>query len=356
MDFQHLTLFATAAFGIEGLVSAELKRLGFQDTKAELGGARFSGSILDGFFACLRLRMADRVQIILAERECLTFEDLFQLVSSIPWEQILTTDGQYNVSGKCARSQLMSISDCQSICKKAIIERMKKCSQSSYFPETGAAFPIHLSIHENRARVCLDLTGSALNRRGYRTWNGEAPLRETLAASLVELSPWFPGMPLHDPCCGTGTILIEAAFRQGHRAPGMLRSFACESFPFFPAAEAQKMRSSVVAEFEPERIAHISGSDIDPQAIELARRHVDQASLSGMIDLHVEPLETLQLDSPEGVFICNPPYGERLGDRKSCEKIYAHLHDLMARHPGWSLCAISSDPAFEKAFGVKPDK
>ncbi len=356
MDFQSLTLFATAAFSLEGLVAAELRRLGFENAKAELGGVRFTGSLLDGFLACLRLRMADRVLIVLGERQCLSFEDLFQFTSSVPWESFLSLDGQYNISGKCARSQLMSVSDCQSICKKAIIERLRRQKKVQIFPETGVPFPIHLSIHENKARLCLDLTGPALNRRGYRTWNGEAPLRETLAACLVELSPWRPGMPLHDPCCGTGTILIEAAFRESHRAPGMSRSFACEAYPFFPVKEAQELRARTISEYDPSRITQISGNDIDPQAIELAKRHVAQASLDTLVSLSVLPLEQLQLSAPEGVFLCNPPYGERIGDKKSCAKLYRHLHDLLDRHPGWSLCAISSDPDFEHAFGKRADK
>lgn len=356
MDFQNLTLFATAAFSLEGLVAAELRRLGFEDAKAELGGARFIGSLSDAFLACLRLRMADRVMIVLAEKQCTTFEDLFQLSLSIPWELLLSTDGQYNVSGKCARSQLMSISDCQSICKKAIIERMRRYSNATVFPETGVPFPIHFSLHENHCRISLDLCGSALNRRGYRTWNGEAPLRETLAAALVELSPWRPGIPLHDPCCGTGTLLIEAAFREGHRAPGMTRSFACEQYPFFPKKEAAIIRSTTQSEFEPDRIIQISGSDIDPEALSLAAKHIHQAGLDGRIDLQCLPLEKLNLDLPEGVFLCNPPYGERIGDRKSCAVLYAHLHALLRRHPGWSLCAISSDPRFEQEFGRRADK
>lgn len=356
LDFEHLTFFATAAFSLEGLVAAELRRLGFQEAKAELGGARFTGSISDAFLACMRLRMADRVMIILAEKQCHTFEDLFQLSLSIPWEQILTTDGQYNVSGKCARSQLMSISDCQSICKKAIIERMRRWSSSTVFPETGIPFPIHFSLHENLCRISLDLCGAALNRRGYRTWNGEAPIRETLAAALVELSPWRPGIPLHDPCCGTGTLLIEAAFREGHRAPGMTRSFVCEAYPFFPRKEADRIRNTIKSEFEPNRIMGISGSDIDPEALTLASKHVHQAGLDGLIDLKCLALENLNLDLPEGVFLCNPPYGERIGDRKTCAVLYSHLHALLKRHPGWSLCAITSDPNFERAFGQKADK
>lgn len=294
--------------------------------------------------------------MILAEAQCRTFEELFQLVKSIPWEGILSMDASIHVSGKCARSQLMSVRDCQAVSKKAIIERLRLRTGRQVFPENGAVYPIDVSLHGDVARITLDMSGNALNRRGYRTWNGEAPLRETLAASLVELSPWRPGMRLHDPCCGTGTLLIEAAFREGHRAPGMTRRFACESFRFYPREKCAELRAQAEAEYEPERVEGISGSDIDPQALELAGRHVKQAGLEGRIILSCQPLQQLQLPDEEGVFICNPPYGERLSDKKTCEKLYGELRKLKERHPGWALCAISSDPAFERSYGRRADK
>ena len=356
MNFTHMTMIATAAFGLEGVVAAELKRLGMQDVKGEIGGARFTGSITDAFLCNLRLRCADRVLIVLKEAECRTFEELFQFVKSFEWEDVLPLDAKINVSGKCARSQLMSIRDCQAITKKAIIERLKNKTGRSLFPETGVAYPIEIALHGDVARLTLDTSGEALNRRGYRTWNGEAPLRETLAATLVELSTWRPGMRLHDPCCGTGTLLIEAAFRQGHRAPGLTRHFAMEQFAFFPQKECDEIRRQCKFDFEPERISGISGSDIDPEALELARRHVKQAGLAGKIELTNVPLQQLQLEGEPGVFLCNPPYGERLSDRKTCQKLYAEMHKLLRRHPGWSLCAITSDPMFERAFGKRADK
>ena len=293
MDFSHLTLFATAAFGLEGVVASELKRLKMKDVEAVMGGARFTGSLTDAFLANLRLRCADRVLIILKEAPARTFEELFQVVLSTPWEQLLPPDARINVSGKCARSQLMSVRDCQAITKKAIIERLRQKLRRDVFPETGVVFPIEVGIHADLVRLTLDTSGAALNRRGYRTWNGEAPIRETLAATLVELSPWRPGMPLHDPCCGTGTLLIEAAFRMGHRAPGLTRSFAMEDFPFFPKADCEALRRQARFDFEPERIATISGSDINPEPLDLARRHVKQAGLEGHITLHQQGLETL---------------------------------------------------------------
>ncbi|MGN0794570.1 MAG: class I SAM-dependent RNA methyltransferase [Aristaeellaceae bacterium] len=356
MDDRNLTLLATAAFGLEGVVAAELKRLGMKDVKGEIGGARFCGSVTDAFLCNLRLRCADRVLIVLDEKECRTFEELFQFVRRFPWEQLLPPDARINVSGKCARSRLMSVRDCQSITKKAIIERLKERTGRSVFPETGAAYPIEISLHTDAARLTLDTSGEALNRRGYRTWNGEAPLRETLAATLVELSPWRPGMRLHDPCCGTGTLLIEAAFRQSHRAPGLTRAFAMEQFGFFPQRACEDIRRRCRFDFDPERICGISGSDIDPEALELASRHVRQAGLSGRITLTNVPLQQLQLEGEPGVFLCNPPYGERLSDQNTCRKLYREMHRLLDRHPGWSLCAISSDPMFERAFGRKADR
>ena len=267
MNHHEYNLYATAAFGLEGIVGAELKRLKMQNVRAELGGARFTGTLTDAFLCNLRLRSADRVLIVLAEDECRTFEELFQLVKSIAWEDIMPADAKINVSGKCVRSQLMSVRDCQAITKKAIIERLKAATHRAVFPETGAVYPIDVAIHSDRARITLDTSGEALNRRGYRTWNGEAPLRETLAASLVELSPWRPGMRLYDPCCGTGTLLIEAAFRQEHRAPGLTRAFAMEQFSIFPAEECRQIRETCKADVLPDHVFGIAGSDKDPEAL-----------------------------------------------------------------------------------------
>ena len=225
------SFLATAAFGLEGIVSNELKRLGYS-AKAEQGCARFTGELADGFRANLCLRTADRVLLLLDEKPVLSFEGLFQFVSSLPWENYLDRSSRIHVSGKCVRSQLMSVRDCQSIVKKAIVERLKKRLRVDRLPETGPRVPIEIALYRDQARLTIDMSGDALNRRGYRTWNGEAPLRETLAAALLDVSPWRTRMPLYDPCCGTGTILIEAAIKAAARPAGIDRSFVCEEFPF----------------------------------------------------------------------------------------------------------------------------
>ena len=348
--------YAGAAFGLEGLVSAELKRLGMKDVRAENGGVRFSGSLPDVFLCNLRLRFCDRVFLLLAERPCKTFEDLFQLVYSVPWEKYIAGPEKINLSAHCARSQLMSPRDCQSIGKKAIIEHLRKKTGRSLFPESGADFPVQIAIHQDLVRIMLNTSGASLSRRGYRTWNGEAPLRETLASALVELSGWRPGQSLHDPCCGTGTLLIEAAFRAAHRAPGLFRPFAMEGFAFVPGETFREIRRENQLQFEPDRIRDISGSDLDPEAIRLASLHVSQSGLEGRIPLSCLPLQELNLSGDPGIFICNPPYGERLSDQESCRSLYRDLSLLQKRHPGWRLCAISSDPGFEKAYGRRADK
>lgn len=356
MRLNDLHWIATAAFGLEGIVAAELKRLGMRDVQAQNGGAVFTGRPSDAFRACLWLRSADRVLLVLAQAETHTFEELFQLVKSVPWEELLPRNARIPVTGKCARSQLMSVRDCQAITKKAIVERLRHAWHVDWLPETGPAYPLDVSLHGDVARITLDACGDALNRRGYRTWNGEAPLRETLAASLLEISPWRPGLPLHDPCCGTGTLLIEAAFKQARRAPGLFRPFTMEQFSFFSQAEADALRAQAQELYDPERIHDLSGSDIDAEPLTLAKRHLVQAQLGGRVTLTRQSLETLQLPGKEGVFITNPPYGERLSDRKSCERLYGELRRLKERHPGWSLCAISSHPGFERCYGRRADK
>ena len=353
---ESLEMLAVSAFGLEGPIAAELRRLGMANVRPENGGVRFTGSLQDAWLCNLRLRFSDRVYLLLTEGTCTSFEDLFQLVSSVPWESMTGGKENFLVTAQCARSRLMSPRDCQSVGKKALLERLRRKTGRTFFPETGAQFPIHIRTQSDRTRILLDTSGTSLSRRGYRTWNGEAPLRETLASALVEMSPWRPGQPLYDPCCGTGTLLIEAALRQGHIAPGIHRSFAMESLPALFPPNGNAIREQVRAECQLERISRIAGSDIDENAIDLAQRHVRQAGLTGKIPLRVLPLQQLNLEETGGVFLCNPPYGYRLENEASCRELYREMGQLQRRHPTWSLCAISSDPAFEKAYGRRADR
>ena len=345
-----MEFLATASFGLEGLVKKELEALGLP-ARGEQGGARFSAEPADAFRANLWLRTADRVLLVAGEGQAATFEELFQLVNSLPWEDYLPRDARFPVNAKCARSQLMSARDCQAIAKKAIVERLKRRYRVSWFEETGAEYPIDVSIHGNTARLTLDTSGAALNRRGYRTWNGEAPLRETLAAAMVTLAP--PGEPFYDPCCGTGTLLIEAAFLRSHRAPGLHRPFACEMWPFFPKEEMKRLRLEAEARFDPSLIGAVCGSDIDPQALALCRRHIRQAGLGGRITVTEKDLRDVTLDAPRPLFLMNPPYGERLSDRKACEALYKEIRKLRDRHPTCRMGVLTAHTGFERCFGLR---
>lgn len=357
----HFRCCASAAFGMEGLVAEELRSMAVENVSAENGSVLFSATPSEIFRANLSLRFCDRVFILLAESECRSFDDLFRLVSSVPWEEYSSGNEAFNVSAKCARSQLMSPRDCQSITKKAILERLKSRSSRRIFPEDGPAFPILVSVHSNRVRILLNTSGDALSRRGYRTWNGAAPLRETLAAALVRLSPWKPGVPLFDPCCGTGTILIEAAWIASGRLPGLTRSFAMENFSFCASVPMKSIRNEATSRVSPLASGYFFGSDIDPDAIDLAVRHIRQAGVSDSVNLVVSPLQDMDTDHlasglssvQSGVVICNPPYGERLEDQKTCRALYRDLRSLKDRLPSWRFCVLTSDPGFEKSFGLR---
>ena len=349
--------FAVAAFGMEGLVSNELKLIGVSQIHPENGGVRFCANLNQVYSCNLWLRYSERIYLILAEGKCESFEDLFLLAGSVEWSSFYTGNESIDISCKCVRSILMSPRDCQSVTKKSIIEKLRKTGCYKVFPESGPSLSVQVSIRHNHVMLLLNTSGNALSRRGYRTWNGEAPLRETLAAALVCLSPWFPGLPLHDPCCGTGTILIEAAMIAGNIAPGLRRSFALDDLNCFRSDSFRELRTVSEKSSEPGAITGISGSDIDPAALDLAGRHIRQAGLDPhCISLSRIPLQDLSLPAEKGIFICNPPYGERMSDQHICRELYHELHMLKQRHPGWHLCAITSDAGFERSFGQKADK
>lgn len=350
---------ANTAFGLEGQTAKDLKRLGVESAAPQpAGGVLFEGTPAQAFNANLWLRCADRVMLLVGRFEARSFEELFESVRALPWEDYIPSDGAFPIRAHCARSTLMSPSDCQSIVKKAIVERLKRTCHVDWFEETGALYAVDVSIHSDVVTICLDSSGAALNKRGYRTWNGEAPLRETMAAALALASPWRPSQPLYDPCCGTGTLLIEAAFIALSRAPGLTRAFDCEKWGFMPQDEMKRLRAEAEEKFAEgrERPIHIAGSDIDDNALELARRHIAQAGLGGRIALEKKDLHDVTPRGDMGVMLCNPPYGERLGDRRAAAAVERQLGLLQERSSGWSLCAISGDLAFERNFGRRADK
>jgi len=345
---------ASTAFGMEGMTGRDLKHLGMENVRVmDTGGAMFEGGFADAFRANLWLRTCDRILLVMAQFEARSYEELFQGVKAVDWEALMPADAAFPIRAKCVKSQLMSPSDVQKIGKRAMVERMKAAYGMDWFPETGVTFQVDISIRNDLVTVAVDTSGEPLSRRGYRTWNGEAPLRETLAAALVLQSGWHPWQRLYDPCCGTGTLLIEAAFIALGRAPGLTRKFAMEAWPCVPIDELNAVRREARQKYEAgsQREIRIAGSDIDPEAIELARRHLKQAGLAGRIELSVRDLRDVNLSGEPGVFIANPPYGERLDNIRAAHAIAKQLGALQKRHPGWKLCAFSADMGFEREYG-----
>ena len=345
---------AASAFGMEGITGKDLKRLGAENVNVlSIGGAMFEGDLQTAMKANLWLRTADHVFLILKEFEAKTYDQLFEGIKAIAWDEYIAKDSMFPVSAHCVKSTLMSPSDCQKIVKKAVVEKLKKSYGTEWFDETGACVQIDITIRNDNVTVALDASGEPLSKRGYRTWNGEAPLRETLAAALILASGWHPWQPLYDPCCGTGTLLIEAAFIALNRAPGLRRPFAMEQWPFADKRQLDLVRREAQSRYDEcaQREINIAGSDIDPEAIELARRHVRQAGLGSRIELSVADMRDVTLKGEPGVIVANPPYGERLGDRHVAHAVAKQLGELSKRSPYWAINAFSADMGFEREFG-----
>ncbi len=350
---------ASAAFGMEGLTGRDLKRLGAEDVRVlNVGGAEFSGTLESAMKANLWLRCADHISLVVGEFPARSFEELFEGIRRIEWADYLARDSAFPVRARCVKSVLMSQTDTQKIVKKAVVEKLKGAYGVSWFEETGATVQIDVSIRGDVATVSLDASGEPLSRRGYRTWNGEAPMRETLAAALILTSGWHPWQPLYDPCCGTGTLLIEAAFIALNRAPGLRRPFAMEKWPFADVSALERVRREAQSRSDEgqQREIRIAGSDIDPEAIELARRHIRQAGLGGRIEVEVMDMRDVVLKGEPGAIVANPPYGERIGDRRVAHVVARQLGELSRRCPGWNVYAFSADMGFEREFGRRADR
>ncbi|MCL1795571.1 MAG: class I SAM-dependent RNA methyltransferase [Clostridia bacterium] len=353
MNHEAFELVATAPFGLEGVVADELRGLSMRNVTAAGGGAQFYGDARDIMRANLWLRCADRVQLIVGRFQAETFEQLYQGIRALPWEKYIPFDARFPVGGNCARSTLMSVRDCQAITKKATADRLLSAHRKKVLPEKAETYSITVALHKDIATLSIDTSGAGLSRRGYRTWNGEAPLRETLAASLLTLSPWRPGQPLHDPLCGTGTLLVEAAFIAGKRAPGLRRAFACESFRWMPKETPAALRREAEAQVSGDAVVRISGADIDAGALTLAKRHLKQAGVR--IPLTLTDIRDAAVQSPGGIILTNPPYGERISDRKGCADIARSLR-RMQDSSGNTVCVITAFNGFERAFGKRADK
>jgi putative N6-adenine-specific DNA methylase len=351
-----LTLIATAAFGLEALVARELRDLGYTEQRVENGQVVFQGNEQAIPRTNTWLRCAERVLIEVGTFEARSFEELFQQTKALAWEEWLPSDAEFPVSGKSLKSQLYSVPDCQAIVKKAIVERLKETYGLQWFPESGPKYKIEVALLKDKVSLTLDTSGAGLHKRGYREMAGIAPLKETLASAMILLSRWKADRALIDPCCGTGTIPIEAAFIAQNRAPGLRRRFIAEQWPNLSEEYWRQARQEAEDLWQRNLKLHVYGSDIDEGALRLARLHVKEAGLEESVYFQKLLAEKAESRYTYGHLITNPPYGQRLGDQEAAEKLYADLGSVIRRLDTWSLHLITSHPRPEEQIGRRWDK
>ncbi|MUT66885.1 class I SAM-dependent RNA methyltransferase [Paenibacillus sp. NEAU-GSW1] len=351
-----INLIATAPMGLEAVVARELKDLGYEDLRVENGRVRFTGEPIDICRTNLWLRSAGRILVNMGEFRATTFDELFEGTKALDWPEWIPEDGEFPVNGRSQKSQLTSVPACQGIVKKAVVEKMKERYGTEWFHEDGGKYVIEVTLMNDEAMLTLDTTGWGLHQRGYRKVSTEAPLRETLAASLVQLSRWRPDRPLYDPFCGSGTILIEAAMIGWNIAPGLRRSFNSEGWPLVQGELWDKAREEAFDAVKDDIPLQIAGSDIDPYAIEIASAAVKKAGFGKEIKLEVLPVAKMKPQGDYGVIITNPPYGERLGDDKEAEAAIRQFGLASLHLPTWSFFAITPTKSLEHYFTRPADK
>lgn len=352
-------LVATAAAGLEAVVGKEVRALGF-DCQVENGKVYFEGDVEAIVKTNLWLRAADRIKIIVGQFPARTFEELFQGVFALDWENYLPLGAKFPISkAKCVKSKLHNEPSVQAITKKAVVKKLQKHfhrPEGVPLQEVGSTFNIEVSILKDQATIMIDTTGSSLFKRGYRVQKGGAPIKENMAAAILALSNWFPDKPLVDPTCGSGTFCIEAAMIGMNIAPGFNRSFAFEEWSWVDKDMVQQVRDDVEQEANYEIELDISGFDIDGRMIEIAKSNAEEAGLSDVITFKQMRLQDFRTDKINGVVISNPPYGERLLDDKAVDILYNEMGQTFAPLKTWSKFILTSDELFELKYGQKADK
>lgn len=349
-------IIITSTFGLETCVKRELNDLGYKNLKVSDGAVELEGTEADIARLNLWVRCGSRVIIKLAEFEARDFEALFQGVFAINWQDIIPFDGRFIITGRSARSTLSSVPACQSVTEKAVIKKLQTKFKAERFPKTKERYIIQVALNRDIAQITLDTSGDPLYKRGYRRAIGAAPLKETMAAGLVALSCWNPSRPLLDPCCGSGTILIEAAQAARNIAPGLTRTFDFESWSFFDSSYMKKERNAAKAAAKTDFIPNIKGSDIDKDVLKLAKENAERAGVADCIAFCCQPANTITLNENYGVCITNPPYGERMGDIAEVEGLYRDFGAIFGSEPTWSAYFLTSHEGFEKLYGKKAAK
>ncbi|WP_098441826.1 class I SAM-dependent RNA methyltransferase [Bacillus sp. es.034] len=350
------TLIATSAMGLESIVAKEVKELGYE-CQVENGKVIFKGDETAIARANMWLRTADRIKILVGEFKAYSFDELFENTKKLPWEDFLPVDAEFPVQGKSVKSKLYSVPDCQAIVKKSIVERLRTAyKRTSWLDETGPLFKIEVAIHKDVASITLDTSGQGLHKRGYRIGQGEAPLKETLAAALIQLTTWNPDRPFVDPFCGSGTIAIEAALIGQNIAPGFNREFLSEEWPLMPAGVWEKTRLEAEDLANYDQPLEILGTDIDHRMIEVSKENALEAGLGELVKFKQMQVRDFTSELEYGIIVGNPPYGERLGERKEVEKMYQEMGRAFEKLDTWSLYMLTSHENFEQCYGKQATK
>lgn len=352
----NLTFSAPCIFGLEGLCANELKFLGIKNVRAENGRVLFDGDFSTLAKANINSRYAERIQIHLAEFNAENFDELFEGVKNIEWENYIGMSDAFPVKGSCLSSKLMSVPDCQKIIKKAVAERLSQRYMLSWFEETGPVHQIQFLILKDKVSVTLDTSGAGLHKRGYRADSNEAPIKETLAAAMAELAFVRPNHFVIDPMCGSGTILIEAAQKALKIAPGINRYFSCEKWSCVPDGVFEAERELARSRENRDCAFRAEGYDIDSEALKTAAQNAKIAGVEDRITFSQRDIKDYAQPEGYATLITNPPYGERLLDIKQAEELYKIMGEKFIREKGKSYTVITPDDDFEKIFGRKADK
>ncbi|MEG1404354.1 MAG: class I SAM-dependent RNA methyltransferase [Oscillospiraceae bacterium] len=351
----NMTLCAPCHFGLEGLVADEMRRLGLDNVRAENGRVRFDGTEAELAKASVGLRCAERILVEVGSFEALTFDQLFEGVKALPLEDFIPENGRFPVKGYSISSKLFSISDCQSIVKKAAVTRLTQKYGIEWFPEDGETIQIQFAIMNDIATIYLDTSGEGLHKRGYRPAHVAAPLSETLAAAMVILSRYRGKEDFCDPFCGSGTLPIEAAMIAKNRAPGLTRNFAAEQWTCFNKQVWSDARAEArTREYKGDY--RIVGTDLDPVAIEMSQSNAKLAGVADLITFDIADATQFDRKTERGLIVTNPPYGERLMEKQEAEGLYSAFGRAYMASENWKLFLLSSHTEFERTFGKQADK
>lgn len=351
-----ILMAAPCLLGLEGLAAGELRRMDAENVAAENGRVLFEGDENMLVRANLGCRYSERICIVMGRFNAYTFDELFEKTKALPWERWIGKADAFPVKGSSLNSKLRSVPDCQKIIKKAVVERLKSKYSLSWFEETGALHQIQFLIMKDNVLMMLDTSGAGLHKRGYRPNGAIAPIKETLAAAIADIAFVRSYSHVIDPCCGSGTILIESAMKALNIAPGLRRTFSAENWRTISPKTWQEERKRAQDLIKRDAEFSACGYDIDGSVIDLARDNAYKAGMSKRIKFERRDIADFELDGEKGVVVCNPPYGERLLDVDSARKIYKTMGEKFERRQGWSYAIITPDEEFEKHFGRKCDK